>query len=156
MAGGRPEKYTEELALSILTEIATTHKSLKKICKENSLAVSTLLIWLRDNKEFSLLYARAKESQADLLADEILAIADRERETTETTTTADSSGEETKIKSEFTTKKDNIARARLQIDARKWLASKLKPKKYGDTQQSGSSDVAPVSFEDFIKKIDNA
>jgi len=152
----RPPKYTDELALKILEEISTTHHGLKKVCKNNGLAVSTLLIWLRDDKEFSTLYARAKESQADLLADEILAIADRERETTETTTTADNSGDQAKIKSEFITKKDNIERARLQIDARKWLASKLKPKKYGDTQQADKSDTPSISFDDFIDKIDNA
>jgi len=61
MAGGRPEKYTDELALKILEQIATTHKGLKSICKDNDVAVSTVLIWLRDNKEFSTLYARAKE-----------------------------------------------------------------------------------------------
>lgn len=146
MPGGRPEKYTDELALKILEEISTTHKSLKKICKDNGLAVSTLLIWLRDNKEFSTLYARAKESQADLLADEILAIADKERELIEEVTTGEGA---------YQTKKDNIARSRLQVDARKWLASKLKPKKYGDTQQSNPSNVDPVSFDDFINKIDN-
>lgn len=143
---GRPEKYTDELALKILEEISTTHKSLKKICKDNGLAVSTLLIWLRDNKEFSILYARAKESQADLLADEILSIADKERELIETVTTGEGA---------YKTKKDNIARSRLQVDARKWLASKLKPKKYGDTNQSEKTDIEPISFDDFIKKIED-
>ncbi len=147
MAGGRPEKYTDELALIILTEISTTHKSLKKICKENSLAVSTLLIWLRDDKEFSSLYARAKEEQADLLAEEIISIADKERETTDKVCTSEG---------EYTTKRDNIARSRLQVDSRKWLASKLKPKKYGETKAPDNNDTPPISFEDFIKKIDNA
>lgn len=146
MAGGRPEKYTDDLALAILTEIATTHKSLKKICKENGLAVSTLLIWLRDDKEFSLQYARAKESQADLLAEEILSIADKERETTDKVCTSEG---------EYTTKRDNIARSRLQVDSRKWLASKLKPKKYGDTKQDEDNNTPPaVSIDDFIDKID--
>ncbi len=147
MTTGRPEKYTDELALKILEEISTTHHGLKKVCKNNGLAVSTLLIWLRDNKEFSTLYARAKESQADLLADEILAIADKERELIEEVTTGEGS---------YQTKKDNIARSRLQVDARKWLAAKLKPKKYGDTNQSEKTDAPPISFDDFINKIDNA
>ena len=145
MAGGRPEKYTDELALNILEQIATTHKGLKSICKANNVSVSTVLIWLRDNKEFSTLYARAKESQADLLADEILKIADKERELIETVSNSEG---------EYKTRKDNIARSRLQVDARKWLAAKLKPKKYGDTQLSQNQDTPPISFEDFIKKID--
>lgn len=147
MAGGRPEKYTDELALKILDEISTTHHGLKKVCKNNGLAVSTLLIWLRDNKEFSTLYARAKEAQADLLADEILSIADKERELIETVSNSEG---------EYQTRKDNIARSRLQVDARKWLAAKLKPKKYGDTQQADKSGAEPISFEDFINKIDEA
>lgn len=144
---GRPEKYTDELALKILEEIATTHKGLRTICKENDLNVSTLLIWLSDNKEFSTRYARAKESQADLLAEEILELADTERELIESVETGEGA---------YQTKKDNIARSRLQVDARKWLASKLKPKKYGDTSQADKTDVAPISFDDFINKIDNA
>lgn len=147
MAGGRPEKYTDELALKILDEISTTHHGLKKVCKNNGLAVSTLLIWLRDDKEFSILYARAKEAQADLLADEILSIADKERELIETVSNSEG---------EYQTRKDNIARSRLQVDARKWLAAKLKPKKYGDTQQADKSGAEPISFEDFINKIDEA
>jgi hypothetical protein len=143
----RPPKYTDELALKILEEISTTHHGLKKVCKNNDVAVSTVLIWLRDDKEFSTLYARAKESQADLLADEILAIADKERELIEETITSGGS---------LKTIKDNIARSRLQVDARKWLASKLKPKKYGDTQQADKSDSPAISFDDFINKIDNA
>jgi len=126
MAGGRPEKYTEDLALKILEEIATTHHSLKKVCENNNLAVSTLLIWLRDDKGFSTLYARAKESQADILAEEIIELADKERELIESIETSEGG---------YRTKKDNIARSRLQVDARKWLASKLKPKKYGERIQ---------------------
>jgi transposase-like protein len=143
---GRPPKYTDDLALKILEEIATTHKGLRTICKENDLNVSTLLVWLSEDKDFSARYARAKESQADLLAEEILELADKERELIEEVTTGEGS---------YQTKKDNIARSRLQVDARKWLASKLKPKKYGDTQQADKSDTPPISFDDFIKKIDN-
>ena len=79
--------------------------------------------WLADEakQEFRLHYAHAREAQADLLAAEILEIAD------------DSSGDiitdkdgRTRLDREF------VARARLRVDARKWLASKMAPKKYGD------------------------
>lgn len=68
-------------------------------------ALSTLFLWLRDRPEFSDQYARAREEQADFHVDEMIEIAD-------------------------TT--DDPQKARLQIDARKWKASKLAPKKYGD------------------------
>ena len=57
---------------------------------------------------FAEQYARAREAQADALADEIVDIADG----------ADSSGD--------------AARDRLRIDARKWAAARLTPRKYGD------------------------
>ena len=64
-----------------------------------------VLDWLNEDPSFATQYARAREDQADFYADEIIEIADTE---------ADSS------------------KARNRIDARKWKASKLQPKKYGD------------------------
>lgn len=152
MKTGRPEKYTEELANKILDEIATTSRSLRTICKDNGLAVSTLLLWLKDDEEFSTQYARAKESQADLLAEEILAIADAELKTTDVTIYENSEGG-----GSSKTTRDNIQRARLMIDSRKWLASKLKPKKYGDTKpEEETTPEDSNTYEDFMKKIKDA
>jgi hypothetical protein len=36
-----------------------------------------------------------------------------------------------------------IARSRLRVDARKWLASKMAPKKYGDKLAVGGADDLP-------------
>ena len=66
-------------------------------------------------------YASAREAQADKLADDILSIADDGTRDTYT----DAEGNER-------TDQDVIARSRLRVDARKWLASKMAPKKYGD------------------------
>lgn len=43
---------------------------------------------------------------------------------------------------------DHISRARLRVDARKWIASKLKPKKYGDKQSVAVTDPdgGPISL----------
>ena len=60
-------------------------------------------------EDFSDLYARAREERADLLAKEILEIADAPcKDAVE------------------------VAHARNRLDTRKWLASKLAPRKYGD------------------------
>lgn len=40
----------------------------------------TILYWLANKQEFRQLYAAAREIQADLLAEEILAIADQNEE----------------------------------------------------------------------------
>lgn len=81
----------------------------------------TILKWLRENIAFQTQYAHAREEQADVLADEILDIADDGkpdfRFDPEVGLIVDG---------------DAIQRAKLRIDSRKWIASKLKPKKYGD------------------------
>lgn len=150
MAIGRPEKYTDELALAILEQISTTHKSLKTICKANNVDVTTVLVWLRDKKDFSIQYARAKEEQADLLAEEILKIADTPLIGVKKKIKDGANGYETE---ELTA--DNVHRSKLKADVRIWLASKLKPKKYG-TQSNESNATPLISIDDFINKIDNA
>ena len=49
-------------------------------------------------------------------------------------------------KSNFTTKKP--LSSKLRVETRKWIASKLKPKKYGDkvqTEHSGSVAITPIT-----------
>ena len=70
-------------------------------------------------------YARAREEQAETYADEIVAIADDGRNDTY----IDENGNER-------VNQDVVARSRLRVEARKWVASKLKPKKYGDRLQN--------------------
>jgi len=102
---GRPSGYSVDVADTICQEIMTG-KSLREICAmEGMPGASTVYVWLGQYREFSDMYARAREVQADVLADEIIEIADTEPDPN---------------------------RARVMIDARKWLASKLRPKKYGD------------------------
>lgn len=119
---GRPTKYTEELAEQICELIATSSKGLNTICREteNLPAPSTVYKWLSEQPDFSEKYARAREIQADLLADEIIEIAD---DTSNDTLVSDTG--------EYANK-EWINRSRLRVDARKWKASKLAPKKYGD------------------------
>ncbi len=116
-------KYTEEIADKICNEIASSSKGLHAICKEIKLHPSTVFDWISKHKEFADKYARAREAQADFLADEIVSISDKPLIGTVTKETKDGTFEETG---------DNVNRSRLMVDARKWIASKLKPKKYGD------------------------
>lgn len=117
---GRPSKFTQELADTICDRLAGG-ESLRKICSGDDMpAGSTVWLWLSENKLFSEQYARAREAQADKLADEIIEIADDGRNDTY-------QGENGEAVNH-----DVIARSRLRVDARKWYASKLAPKKYGD------------------------
>ena len=111
---GRPSIYSQETADRICREIASG-ASLRAICAAPEMPhIDTVRKWLASgNTEFLAQYARAREEQADYYADEMVEIAD-------------------------TT--DDPQKARLQIDARKWKASKLAPKKYGDKIQHAGHD----------------
>lgn len=117
----RPSKYTPEIADKICEIISTSSKGLKAICKDLNVSAVTVYHWLKNNDVFLNTYTRARESQADLLADEIIEIADD----TSNDTTVNENGKEI-ANSEW------INRSRLRVEARKWIASKLKPKKYAD------------------------
>lgn len=85
---------------------------------------TTVYRWLKDNEEFRKKYARAREEQADHYAEEIVAIAD---EDPATAIQRQRGGEETIVIDGAA-----VAHQRLRVDARKWFASKVAPKKYGD------------------------
>lgn len=116
--------YTDRLAALICERLAEG-QSLREICRDNSMpAMSTVFRWLAANESFREQYARAREAQADAFGEDIIDIADD--------ATNDwmlrRQGEDTVevINSE------HISRSKLRVDARKWLMSKMAPKKYGD------------------------
>jgi hypothetical protein len=128
-------KFTQEIADKLCEELATSSKSLRTICNQEGMpTVKTILNWLtlgekaeKKDDPFSLFlrqYARAREMQADFLAEEILEIADDGSNDLMTITKGDASYE--------AENKEVTNRSKLRVDARKWIASKLKPKKYGD------------------------
>ena len=132
---GRPSIYTPELAAQICAHIADG-KSLRAIAALDGMPhQDTIMAWLDGSKPaFSEQYARAREAQADKLAEEALQIADDGR----SDTYLDAEGNER-------TDNEVIQRSRLRVDTRKWLASKMAPKKYGDKMAiGGADDLGPV------------
>jgi hypothetical protein len=107
-------------------------RALRNILKdENMPSTSTFYQWLDSNTDKAKQYARATEIRADIIFDDILSIAD---ENTNDTFVNDNGLE--------VVNNDVIQRSRLRIDARKWVLSKLNPKKYGDKiQQEHSGEV---------------
>lgn len=111
----------EGVADTICEKIAEG-RSLRSILKDEGMpASSTVFKALAADKAFAEQYARAREAQADALFDEILDIADESAHDTYT----DDNGNER-------TDQEVVARSRIRIDARKWMAGKLRPKVYGD------------------------
>lgn len=95
-------------------------------------SVQTVFSWMRRFPKFLEQYARAKEESADALADEMLEIADN--------ATNDWMQRHGKDDAGWVANGEHIQRSRVRIDTRKWLASKLKPKKYGDRVDLTNSD----------------
>ncbi len=121
MPPGRPSEYKPDTADRICAELAIG-RPLSKICKDHDMPdLSTVYRWLRTYPQFAEAYARAREDQADTFADEIVEIADDNSGDAE----IDENGKR-RLDQEF------VARSRLRVDARKWVAAKLKPRKYSD------------------------
>lgn len=99
-------------------------ESLRSICRDKAMpSTTTVFKWLAERPDTAEQYARARETQADAIVDEIVEIADTE---------------------------DDSAKARVRIDARKWVAGKMRPKKYGDKllNEHSGPDGGPIQTED--------
>lgn len=117
---GRPSDFTAEIAEEICERIALG-ESLRAICNDEHLpSERTVHRWLSADDErlaaFRQQYAHAREVQADTFADKIVDEA-------------------------FQATDAQIGR--LRMDALKWKASKLAPKKYGDKLALGGDDSLP-------------
>lgn len=125
MTAGRPTTYTQELADKICEELAQG-KSMRTVCLPSDMPVcSTVFKWLREHKEFSEQYARAKEESADAMSEDILDIADDGRN--DWMVIHNKAGMPIEVPN-----REVIDRSKLRVDTRKWLMAKMKPKKYSE------------------------
>lgn len=108
-----------------ICEMIADGESLRDVCaREDMPNRTTFFRWLEGSEALSNQYARAKEEQADAIFDEILQIADDARNDWMERNGQDDDG--------WRANGEHIQRSRLRIDARKWMAGKLRPKKYGE------------------------
>ena len=142
------EKEREKLFETIF-ELIENGKSLRKALATVKLSSSTFFIWIDENENKSKQYARACEERAEALLDEMIDIVDDTRNDIIETDLGDG----------IIVEKPNnevIQRSRLRYDARKWLISKLNPKKYGEKMDvtSGGDKIqsAPTSINIGIVK----
>lgn len=129
---GRPSDFTQELADEICARLADGD-SLRTVCNSEDMPdKSTVFRWIRQNEIFRDQYARAKQESADAFVEEISDLADDEPRYTTNKWGADvvDNGYESYRKT--------------RIDTRKWLASKLKPKRYGDKLELAGDPNAPL------------
>lgn len=116
-----PFPYEDRIGTIICNRIADG-ESLRSICRDEGMPSKALVLrWVGELPSFRDQYVRAREAQADGYFEEIVDIADDgQRDYTV--------GEDGQ---EFVNH-DHIQRARLRVDARKWVAARMAPKKYGD------------------------
>ena len=121
---GRPSEYTPEVGERLLDRLAAG-ETLRAICDDSDMPYRrTVRRWREESPEFAAAYARARAVGLDQLADETVAVAD--------SATA-----------------EDVAVARLRVDTRKWLVSKLAAKKYGEriAHEVEGSGGGPVRLE---------
>lgn len=131
--------YNKDAADVIIETLSTTTQGLRRICKDIGISTRTVYDWIVEDFEgFGQRYTRAKQIQADLAVEDAYDIADD----TSKDTVLDEWGNPRENK-EWTN------RSRLRVDLRKWHASKLAPKVYGDRLDvtSGDEPVNSMSAE---------
>lgn len=107
--------------------------SLRQSCKEVGISVSVFLRWVDSDIELQEQYARARARLLDVQAEELEDIGDQA------------------VMAENAVQ---VAGLRLKADNRKWLLSKLAPKKYGDKiAVGGADDLAPVQVVTRIELV---
>jgi hypothetical protein len=139
---GRPSKYTGKLADEICTRIALGN-SLRKVCRADDMPdITTIIRWTRENKEFCQQYDRACIDRGNHLAEEALEIID---ETPETEPVRDKEGNiiDMKLHPAYVQWQNN------RVNTRKWFASKMSPKRFGDKVQTevSGADGGPIVTE---------
>jgi len=111
-----------------------------KACKDVGLNQSTFNDWMNADKALSAEYARAREELQDLIADEVLDIADSPPGLTE----------------HGSVDSGSVADKRLRVDSRKWYLSKVAPKKYGDKVTLAGDADNPLTVEKIQRVIISA
>ena len=129
---GRPSKFSQRLAEKICIRLSLG-ESLVKICADTGMVdISTVFRWLDKHDAFRDMYAHAKECQAEFYAQQIIDIADESPITEQ----PDSDGGAT-----HRIDAAGVQRNKLRVDARKWVAAKLLPRKYGESLRPGTARV---------------
>ncbi len=129
---GRPKaKWKTKANADRIFEAMRNGQSLRNYCTLNSLPLTKVYEWLNSD-EFRENYADAQAARADYFFDEILNIAD-----------------------DCPPDKEEVARAKLRIETRKFAMARMSPKKYGEkfnvdlsgtteVKHNGKVDIAPT------------
>jgi len=121
----------DEIIQNVLDGMAIGGLSCFKACQAAGVPNSTFMRWVDADAKLAERYAHAREDLIERMANEVLELAD-----SEVPETGDG-------------KRDwqAIQQRKLQVDSRKWLLSKLAPKKYGDRLELAGDKENPLQVQ---------
>lgn len=134
---GRPSKYTIELADEICAAIASSELGLAHLVEQNPHWPdrATIFTWRRVHEDFRHKYTQAKEDQTEVSVEYMQELMNEPHKC---------------IDPETGLIKVDVPMMRLKMDAIKWQASKLKPRKFGEYKDQ--TPVNPEVDEDCKKR----
>lgn len=102
-----------------------------KACEAAGVPQSTFNLWLNEDAELAAEYARAREDLIERIANEVIELSDAD------------------VGLQPDGKKDwaAVQKHKLQVDTRKWLLSKLAPKKYGEKLELTGDPDRPLAIQ---------
>lgn len=140
----RPSKYANKAEIcDLVLSGMRGGLSAFKACEAAGVPHSTFMEWLKVDADLADRYARAREDLIERIANETMAIADQAFTEIEEQT-LDAKGEPVVVKKKVPV---DVQRAKLQVDTRKWLLSKLAPKKYGDKLELTGDPDRPLAIQ---------
>lgn len=132
----RPTVLTPQIAAAVCEKLAEVG-SLRRVCADPSMpSEDSVRRWYVQNADFAREYTRAKEAGIDALVDESLDIIDQAPPSLE-------SG---------ATDTGHVAWAKARTEYRRWLAERMMPKKYGNSQklEHTGADGGPIQSRSII------
>lgn len=126
---GRPTIYSPEFAKKIFNLISATTISIQRLTEIHDWmpARSTMIEWINEHPEFSIMWQEAKKQRAHLYVEEAMDISDDG--SNDYMESFNKDGDPiTKLNTE------HIQRSKLRVDTRKWVAGKYLASIYGDTR----------------------
>lgn len=118
----RPRKHDRPKIIKAVCVAISGGQLVNDACKAEGITAGQLREWVAVDAKYSALYARAREEQAHAIADEAIALADAA------------------VPGKF----GDVDKVRLQVDARKWLASKIAPRLYGEKLEVAGDPERPL------------
>ena len=117
----------EEICAKVLESMRGGLSTFKS-CAAAGVSHSTFIRWADEDAELANNYARAREDLIERMAQEVLDLSDKDV------------GETSDGKKDWAA----IQKHKLQVDTRKWLLSKLAPKKYGEKLEVSGDPANPL------------